>query len=281
MLAGMTANAIHFADLGLSPVALDLGVFELRWYALSYIAMIALGYWYLLKLIAQPGAPLARRHLDDLVTWIALGVILGGRLGYCLVYQPQIFATPWKVLELWNGGMSLHGGLAGVLLAIWWFARRNRLELLRVYDYVACATPFGLFLVRIANFVNGELWGRPSNLPWAMVFPGSNDGVPRHPSQLYEALLEGGLAMAALAWMFWRTDARHHPGRLLGTGLLLYGLTRFLLEFTRQPDSGLEHLAWGLTMGQTLCLPMIAAGAWLLLASLQPPRVTCRSSRGG
>ncbi|MCW2763795.1 MAG: prolipoprotein diacylglyceryl transferase [Marmoricola sp.] len=162
---------MNFADLGLSPVALDLGIFQLRWYALSYVAMIALGWWYLRKLIARPGAPMSRAHADDIVSWIMLGVVAGGRLGYCLVYQPQIWRTPWKVLELWNGGMSLHGGLAGVLLALWWYARRNNLQLLRIYDYIACCTPFGLFLVRIANFVNGELWGRPSDLPWQWSSP--------------------------------------------------------------------------------------------------------------
>lgn len=260
------ATAIRFEDLGLSPVALDLGLFELRWYALSYVAMVVLGWLYLRRLLAEPGAPFSRAHLDDLVFYVAAGVILGGRIGYCLFYRPDIWANPIEVLALWNGGMSLHGGLAGVLLALWWYARRHGLSLLRVCDYVACATPFGLFLVRIANFVNGELWGRPSDLPWAMVFPGGGD-VARHPSQLYEALLEGGLAMAVLAWMFWRTDARTRPGKLLGTGLLLYGVTRFLLEFTRQPDKGLEHLPWGLSMGQTLCVPMIVAGGWLVVRS--------------
>ncbi|RYY22425.1 MAG: prolipoprotein diacylglyceryl transferase [Sphingomonadales bacterium] len=268
---------IQFTDLGLSPIALDLGLFELRWYALSYVAMLVIGWWYLRKLIARPGAPMSRAHADDIVTWIMIGVIAGGRLGYCLVYKPEIFATPWKVLELWNGGMSLHGGLAGVMLLLWWYCRRNKLQLLRVYDYIACCTPFGLFLVRLANFVNGELWGRPSNLPWAMVFPGSEDGIARHPSQLYEAFLEGGVAMLVLWYLFWKTDARYHPGRLLGTGLLLYGVTRFALEFTRQPDAGLENLAWHLTMGQTLCLPMIGAGAWLLWRSRTAPTSTART----
>jgi phosphatidylglycerol:prolipoprotein diacylglycerol transferase len=259
---------LNFADLGLSPVALDLGgPFVLRWYALSFLAMLALGWWYLRRLVARPGAPMTRAQVDDALFYVGLGVIVGGRLGYSLFYQPAIWLRPWQVFELWNGGMSFHGGLVGVLVALWLFARRNRLDLLRVLDYVACAAPFGMILVRLANFVNGELWGRPSNLPWAMVFPGSGDGVPRHPSQLYEAALEGGLLMVVLVWLFWRTDARNRPGCLAGTGLLLYGVARFLLEFTRQPDKGLEHLAWGLTMGQTLCVPMILAGAWLLIRS--------------
>jgi phosphatidylglycerol:prolipoprotein diacylglycerol transferase len=262
---------IHFADLGLSPVALDLGgPFVLRWYALSYLVMLGLGWWYLRRLVAEPGAPMSRAQVDDALGYTAIGVLAGGRLGYCLFYQPSIWLRPWHVLELWNGGMSFHGGLIGLLLALWIFARSNRLDPLRVYDYVGCAAPFGLFLVRIANFVNGELWGRPSNLPWAMVFPGSGDGIPRHPSQLYEAFLEGGLVMLLLGWLFWRTDARYRPGRLAGAGIALYGATRFLLEFTRQPDKGLEHLPWGITMGQTLCLPMIAGGFWLILRPARP-----------
>ena len=265
------ATAIRYADLHLSPVALDLGLFQLRWYALSYIAMLLLGWWYLLKLVARPGAPMSRAHVDDLVFYITIGVILGGRLGYCTFYQPQIWATPLEVLKLWQGGMSLHGGFIGVIVALILFTRRHRLDLLRVCDYVACATPFGTFLVRIANFVNGELWGRPSNLPWAIIFPGTHDNIPRHPSQLYEALLEGALMMALLGYLFWHTDARRHPGRLLGAGLTLYGAARFGLEYVRQPDACLEHLSWGLTMGQTLSLPMLLAGLWFTVRSFRTP----------
>ena len=260
-------SAIRYDQLHLSPVALNLGYVQLRWYALSYIAMIALGWAYLAKLLARPGAPMSRRHLDDLVFYVTLGVIVGGRLGFTLFYQPEMWLHPLDVLKVWQGGMSLHGGFLGVILALWLFARRHGLSMLRVCDYVACATPFGLILVRVANFVNGELWGRPSTLPWAVIFPGTGDGVPRHPSQLYEALLEGVVSLVVLGWMFWRTDARLRPGRLLGTGLLIYGTARFVLEFVRQPDAGLEHLWWGLTMGQTLSAPMIAIGLWLLVRS--------------
>jgi len=268
-LAAGATSAWNYDHMHLSPVALDLGVVQLRWYALSYMAMILLGWWYLLKLVAQPDAPMARRHVDDLVFYVMLGVVLGGRLGFSLFYQPQMWAHPLDVLKLWQGGMSLHGGFLGVIVALLLFARRHRLSLLRVCDYVACATPFGLILVRLANFVNGELWGRPSNLPWAIIFPGTHDGVPRHPSQLYEAALEGGLTMVVLAWLFWRTDARLRPGRLLGTGLTMYGCARFGMEYLRQPDAGLEHLSWGLTMGQTLSLPMILAGLFFLIRSLR------------
>lgn len=264
-----TAGAIHWDRLHLSPVVLDFGVFELRWYALSYVAMILLGWWYLRKLVAQPGAPMSREHADDFVFYATLGVILGGRIGYCLFYKPEIWRQPLDVLKVWQGGMSLHGGLIGVLIAIGVFCYRRRLNVLRVCDYVACTTPFGLFLVRIANFMNGELWGRPFDGPWAVVFPGTQDGIPRHPSQLYEAVLEGLLMMAVLGYLFWRTGARHRPGRLFGAALLLYGCARFGLEFLRQPDAGLEHLRWGLTMGQTLSAPMIVAGLVLLLRSRQ------------
>ncbi|KQS49452.1 MULTISPECIES: prolipoprotein diacylglyceryl transferase [unclassified Sphingomonas] len=255
-------SAIRYDQLPLSPVAWDFGLFQLRWYALSYIAMIALGWWYLRKMLRRSAAPMAERHVDDLVFYLALGIILGGRLGYCLFYRPEILRDPLEVLKLWQGGMSLHGGFLGVIVSLIVFTRRHRLSLLRVCDYVACATPFGLVLVRIANFVNGELWGRPSSLPWAVIFPGTQDGIPRHPSQLYEAALEGGVTMIVLAYLFWRTNARLRPGRLLGTGLILYGTARFLLEFVRQPDAGLDHLWWGLTMGQTLSVPMIVAGIW-------------------
>jgi phosphatidylglycerol:prolipoprotein diacylglycerol transferase len=269
LLAG-AASALNYDHMHLSPVALDLGIVQIRWYALSYIAMIVLGWWYLGKLLGRSGAPMAKRHVDDLVFYITLGVILGGRIGFSLFYQPGLWSHPLDLLKLWQGGMSLHGGFLGVIVALVIFTRRHQLSLLRVCDYVACATPFGLILVRLANFVNGELWGRPSTLPWAVIFPGTHDGIPRHPSQLYEAVLEGGLSMLVLVYLFWRTDARLKPGRLLGTGLLIYGCARFALEFVRQPGAGLEHLWWGLTMGQTLSIPLILAGLYFLVRPLAP-----------
>lgn len=259
---------LHWTDLGLSPIALQLGPLAIHWYALSYLAMILLGWWYLRLLVRQPDAPMTADQVDDLVPMVTLGVILGGRLGYTLVYRPEIWRHPIDVLKLWEGGMSLHGGFVGVLIALALFARRHRIDLLRLCDYVACATPFGLILVRIANFVNGELWGRPTDRPWGMVFPGAGDGLPRHPSQLYEAGLEGGVMLVVLAVLFWRTGARCRPGLLLGTGLLIYGLARFSLEWFRQPDRGLEHLWWGLTMGQTLSAPLLVAGVYLLLRTI-------------
>ena len=272
-LASDAANAIQWRQLGVGPIALDLGFFQLRWYSLAYLAGIAIGWWYLLKLIGQPGAPMARRHADDMVFYATLSIILGGRLGYVLFYRPEhYFANPVDILRLWDGGMSFHGGVIGVSLGILWLARRNGLDWLRIHDYVACCVPFGLFLGRLANFVNGELWGRPTDVPWAIRFDEVVNrvvvlGPPRHPSQLYEAALEGLLLFAILWAMFWKTDARYQPGRLVGAFLLVYGISRFLVELVRQPDIGLEDLSWGLSMGQTLTLPMIAGGLYLIFTA--------------
>ncbi len=262
-LATDATAAIQWSDLNLSPIALDLGFFKLRWYSLAYIAGILVGWWYLLRLIAQPGAPMAKRHVDDFVFYATLGIILGGRLGYVLFYKPDILDEPLEVLKLWEGGMSLHGGFLGVIVGLWFFARKYKLNLLRVCDYVACATPFGLLFGRLANFVNGELWGRPTDLPWGVVFPGAGP-EPRHPSQLYEAGIEGVLMLVVLWVMFWKTDARYQPGKLVGTGLIIYGIGRTVVEMVRQPDAGLENLSWGLTMGQTLSIPMLIVGIYLV-----------------
>ena len=276
-LAADATAALHWTDLHLSPIALDLGFFQLRWYSLAYIAGILTGWWYLNKLLLQPGAPMAKRHADDFVFYATLGIILGGRIGYLLFYRPDLIGS-WDMLKLWEGGMSLHGGFLGVIVALWWFAKKNALNLLRVCDYVACATPFGLFFGRLANFVNGELWGRPTTLPWGMIFPGAGD-EPRHPSQLYEAGLEGVVMFLILWFLFWRTDARYQPGKLVGTGLVIYGLSRIALERVRQPDAGLENLSWGLTMGQTLSIPMLIAGIYLV-ATAKRRRVRVESIAG-
>ena len=266
------SNAIVWNDLGLDPVALDLGFFELRWYSLAYLAGIFIGYWYLLKLIKQPGSPMARRHADDLVFYAALGIILGGRIGYVLFYNLSYYLqNPLGILKLWDGGMSFHGGMIGTVLGILYLSRKEKLQWLRVHDYVACCVPFGLFFGRLANFVNHELWGAPANVPWAVRFPEIIDGMlvvgpPRHPTQLYEAILEGVVLFAILAWMFWKTQARYEPGKLVGAFTFFYGLFRFLIEFVREPDAQLVGFAQstGLHMGQWLSLPMIILGAWLM-----------------
>jgi phosphatidylglycerol---prolipoprotein diacylglyceryl transferase len=264
----MPHDYLHWSDLGLSPVALDLGLFQLRWYSLAYIAGILIGYLYLLRLIRQPGAPMARRHADDLVTYATLGILVGGRLAYCIFYRPELLTSPFEVLRLWEGGMSFHGGVIGTSLAIIWMARRQKLDWLRVHDYVACCVPFGLFFGRLANFVNGELWGRVTTVPWALRFPEVVDGLyvlgpPRHPSQLYEAALEGIGLLLLLGFLFWRTQARYQPGKLVGSFLLGYGAIRFGLEFVREPDIGVAVIG-GFTRGQLLTIPMLVGGAYLV-----------------
>ncbi|SIN69153.1 phosphatidylglycerol:prolipoprotein diacylglycerol transferase [Parasphingorhabdus marina DSM 22363] len=266
IILSSASQFVRFEELGLSPNALDLGFFQLKWYSLAYLAGIIIGYWYMTKLIVQPGAPLARRHADDMIFWATLGIIIGGRLGYVFFYQPSILSSPADIFKVWQGGMSLHGGVLGVVLAIWWISRKEKLSFLRVCDYVACVIPFGLLFGRLANFVNGELWGRATEVPWAIIFPMGGE-VARHPSQLYEAGLEGILYFIITSLLFWKTDARYHPGKLVGTGLLVYGLSRFTVEFFRQPDAGLEDLSWGLTMGQTLTVPMILLGTWLVITA--------------
>jgi phosphatidylglycerol---prolipoprotein diacylglyceryl transferase len=211
---------------------------------------------------------MSRGHADDMILYATLGIILGGRLGYIFFYQPSLLANPVDIFKLWEGGMSLHGGTLGTLLAIWLMTRQNKLSFLRVCDYIACCIPFGLFLVRLANFANGELWGHPTDVAWAVIFPNA-DELPRHPSQLYEAVFEG-LAMAAILWpLFWKTDARYKPGFLFGMSALIYGTARFCIEFFREPDSQLVRLAEqsGLSMGQWLTIPMILVGAFLVFTA--------------
>lgn len=260
---------LDYRSLGLDPVALDLGFFQLKWYSLAYIAGILLGWFYLLKLIDRPGAPMARRHADDLVFYATIGIIAGGRLGYITFYRPDLLLKPLAILRLWDGGMSFHGGVIGVTIGIILMARKHGLNWLRIHDYVACVVPIGLFFGRLANFVNGELWGRPTDVPWAIVFPRTGMDVPRHPSQLYEAGLEGIVLLLLLAFFFWRTNARYYPGRLVGIFLLGYGSARFFVEFFREAD---EQLMWlhdmtGLNMGQYLCMPMILGGLYLVATS--------------
>lgn len=262
-----SGDTLNWSDLGLSPIALDLGFFQLRWYSLAYIAGIIIGWWYLLKLIAKPGAPMARRHADDLVFYATLGILLGGRLGYVLFYKPlEYLNNPIEIVRVWDGGMSFHGGVIGVSLAIMLMARKHKLNWLRIHDYVACTIPFGLFFGRLANFVNGELWGRPGDVPWAMVFPHA-DELARHPSQLYEAGLEG-IGLFLLLWiLFWKTEARLHPGKLVGFFLAGYGVCRFTIEFFREPDDHLGLLWFQMSMGQLLTIPMLIGGIWLIVTA--------------
>jgi phosphatidylglycerol:prolipoprotein diacylglycerol transferase len=264
-LLAAAAAPIQFTDLHLNPVIFSIGSFDLKWYSIAYLAGILIGYWYLTVLIRQPGAPMARRHADDFIFYATLGIIVGGRLGYVLFYDQSILQHPLDILKLWNGGMSLHGGLLGVLIAIGLLTRSEKLSFLRFCDYIACSAPFGLGLVRLANFVNGELWGKVTNVPWAIVFPNSPVPLmPRHPSQLYEAALEGPVMFAILWFFFWKTNARYQPGKLFGIAAISYGLFRFGVEYYREADVQLMDFAarTGLHMGQWLTLPIILVGLY-------------------
>ncbi|HSG33668.1 MAG TPA: prolipoprotein diacylglyceryl transferase [Sphingomonadaceae bacterium] len=283
-LLAEASQAIRFEDLGLQP-GIDLGFFTLRYYSLAYIAGILFAYWHVSKMLKGPGAPLAQRHAEDLFFYCTLGVILGGRLGYALFYtgwgtdKPSLFTDfsgdgfiSWQLLRLWDGGMSFHGGVLGVLAAILWVCRRNGLNFLRVSDYIAVNVPVGMLLGRLANFVNGELWGRPTDVSWGMIFPMGGD-IVRHPSQLYEAALEGAILAFVLMLLFWKTRARYRPGLLVGTFTAGIAAARFVVEFFREPDS---HLEWvveqtGLSMGQWLTIPLILVGLFFMIRALAKP----------
>nr|WP_271439881.1 prolipoprotein diacylglyceryl transferase [Pontixanthobacter luteolus] len=274
--------AIQWADLGLTE-GIELGFFTLRWYSLAYLGGIIFGYWHLSKMIKAPGAPMAQRHADDLFFYCTLGIILGGRLGYALFYKPELFVgfegdgfVSWELLRLWDGGMSFHGGLIGVLLAIAWVSRQGNLSFMRVCDYIAVNVPMGMMLGRLANFVNGELWGRTTDVPWAMSFPEIYNGTliagpPRHPSQLYEAALEGLVLLIILLLMFWKTRARYRPGLLVGIFTVGVAGGRFIVEFFREPDAHLAEFAanTGLSMGQWLTIPLILLGLVVTLVALR------------
>jgi len=265
---------------GFDPVLVRIGPFAIRWYALAYICGILIGWAYARAIVASKRvwdgrAPMTGLDLDDFLIWITLGIILGGRAGYVLFYNFRYFAAhPFEIMQLWKGGMSFHGGFIGCILAVMMFAHRRNIPLLSLGDVVCAVAPIGLFLVRIANFINGELWGRPTDVPWAMVFPGGG-GVPRHPSQLYEAALEGLLLTAVLGLMV-RFGALKRPGLIVGAFAVGYGLARCFAELFREPDPQLGFL-WGqLTMGMLVSLPMILGGLALIIVVLQRTPATGR-----
>ncbi|MFN0162132.1 MAG: prolipoprotein diacylglyceryl transferase [Burkholderiales bacterium] len=245
------------------PIAISLGPLAIRWYGLMYLAaFVAFVVLCRRRASTQPALGWNARMIDDVLFYGVLGVIIGGRLGYVLFYKPAHFlANPLEIPMLWQGGMSFHGGFLGVLAAMALYARSRRLGFWSVMDFIAPAVPVGLALGRLGNFINGELWGRASSLPWAMVFPQAGDGIARHPSQLYQMALEG-LALYVLLWWY---AARPRPaGAVAGLFLAGYGACRFVVEFAREPDAYLGLLALGFSMGQWLSLPMVAAGAWLM-----------------
>ena len=252
----------------IDPVLISIGPFAIRWYALAYIVGILVGWFYARAIIAAPRlwggpAPLTVVDFDDLVIWVTLGIIVGGRTGYVLFYNlPHFAAHPIEIVQLWNGGMSFHGGFLGCVVAIGLFGLFRGLSVLSLGDVTTAVAPIGLFLGRIANFINGELWGRPTDVPWAMVFPNGGP-LPRHPSQLYEATLEGLVLLVVLGVLV-QLGALRRPGLVTGTFALGYGIARIICEMFREPDAQLGFLWGGLTMGMLLCIPLILAGIVLL-----------------
>jgi phosphatidylglycerol:prolipoprotein diacylglycerol transferase len=255
------------------PVAFAIGPFVVRWYALAYIGGIVLGWVYARALIKNEklwagASPITLVQMDDFILWVTIGIIVGGRTGYVLFYNPLFFIQhPAEILELWKGGMSFHGGFLGCVAAVMLFALKNNISILSLGDITTAVGPIGLFLGRIANFINSELWGRPADpsLPWAMIFPNGGP-IPRHPSQLYEAALEGIVLFTILAVMI-RMGALKRPGLILGSFITIYGIARIIGEFFREPDPQLGFLWGGLTMGMLLSVPMIIAGAIIIVAA--------------
>jgi phosphatidylglycerol---prolipoprotein diacylglyceryl transferase len=244
----------------INPIAFSIGPLAVRWYGLMYLLAFGSCWWLGRRRIDRGVAPVSRAQFDDMLFLGVLGVILGGRLGYVLFYKPAYYAAhPLEVFAVWQGGMSFHGGLLGVMLAMVLAARRHRIDWLRLMDFVAPLVPLGLAAGRLGNFINGELWGRVTDLPWGMVFRSAGD-APRHPSQLYQFALEG-LALFVLLW--WFSSKPRPRGQVSALFLIGYGVLRFIAEFGREPDAYLGYLALGLTMGQWLCVPMILAGVGL------------------
>jgi phosphatidylglycerol:prolipoprotein diacylglycerol transferase len=257
------------------PVLVHIGPLAIRWYALAYIFGILIGWVYARAIIRKDSlwggpAPMSLLQFDDFLLWVTLGIILGGRIGYVLFYNLPHFAThPLEIFQLWNGGMSFHGGFTGCVVAVVLFARSRGISILSLGDVTCAVGPIGLFLGRIANFINGELWGRPSDVPWAMVFPGGGP-LPRHPSQLYEAALEGLVLLAVLALLI-RLGALKRPGMIIGCFAAGYGIARVICEFFREPDVQLGFLWGGATMGQLLSIPLFLAGVGFIVYAWRHP----------
>ncbi len=270
----MSLFALPFPAI--DPVLISVGPFAVRWYALAYIVGILLGWVYARALIRNQRhwggpAPMTATDFDDFVLWVTLGIILGGRIGYVAFYNAAYFAeNPAEIFQVWHGGMSFHGGFLGCVLAVALFAWRNGVPFLSLGDVTCAVAPIGLLLGRIANFVNGELWGRTTDVPWAFVFPDAGP-LPRHPSQLYEAALEGAVLLVLL-WLLIRAGALRRPGTIVGAFAVGYGIARIACEFFREPDPQLGFLWGGMTMGMLLSVPLILAGlGFLAWARSRPP----------
>lgn len=272
-------DPVIFQIPGFSVGGVDLGPFPIRWYALAYVAGILLGWRYVVSLVrnerlwARRGPPATEPQIDDLVLWVTLGIIAGGRLGHVLFYTPDLIVTdPLGIFRVWEGGMSFHGGVIGVAIALIAFSLGAKIDLFRLADLVAAAQPIGQFFGRIANFINGELWGRPTDAPWGMVFPADPTGLPRHPSQLYEAALEGIALFLVLRWCTHGSPKLlNRRGVVAGIFCIGYGVTRILVETVREPDAHLADLPLGLTMGMILSGPLLLIGAWLVWRGMREP----------
>ena len=249
----------------IDPVAIAIGPLKMRWYAIAYITGLLIGWYYIRRLTRRPPSLLSERAIDDFLLWATLGVILGGRIGYILFYQPGYYlANPLEIVFIWRGGMSFHGGLLGVALAIVLFARSTQVPVFALSDLIAAAAPIGLFFGRVANFINAELYGRTTDVPWGVLFPGET--LPRHPSQLYEAALEGVLLFLVL-YVLVRRGGLERFGLATGVFLIGYALSRAAVELVREPDAHLGFLLGGATMGQLLSLPMLLFGIAILARS--------------
>ena len=270
----MSPLVIPYPDF--DPVLVQIGPFPIRWYALAYITGILLGWVYARAIIKRPQlwggkAPLTVLDFDDFILWVTLGIIVGGRLGQVLFYDLAYFSEhPFEIVMLWHGGMSFHGGFLGCVIAVILFARQRSIPVLSLGDLTCAVGPIGLFLGRIANFINGELWGRPTDVPWAMIFPRAPDPLPRHPSQLYEAGMEGLILFTVLALLV-RFGALKRRGLILGAFMVCYGIARNVGELFREPDPQIEQLAYGLTKGMVLSWPMIAIGIGVIIYALRRP----------
>lgn len=252
----------------IDPVMVTIGPLKIHWYGLAYVLGIMLGWGYIRRTLKKYPNGITPLQVDDCITYLVLGIILGGRLGHVILYDPQYyFSHPLDILQVWKGGMSFHGGLVGVLVSFYIYTRKMGLRFIQFMDAFTIGTPIGLFFGRLANFINQELYGRVTDMPWAMVFPHS-DGQPRHPSQLYEALLEGLLLFLVCSWLWSKPQWRTRPGRLSGVFLVGYGMARCFCEAFREPDVAIALLS-PLTWGQILCLPMIAIG-WFLIRRPHP-----------
>lgn len=289
ILASAGSDVIYWSDLGLRP-GIDLGFFQLKYYSLAYLFGLFFAFWHLSRMIKAPGAPMGQVHVEDLFTYCFLGVIVGGRLGYATFYDPALWYTfepntlvSWRLLRMWDGGMSFHGGLIGVVIAIAGVSWRGGLSFIRVCDYIAVNVGMGMMLGRLANFINGELWGRPAGegALIRMIFPTGGE-IPRHPSQLYQAFGEGFVILAVMLCLFWFTRARFRPGLLVGMFTAMMGVARITSEFFRSPDAQLRWVVeqTGLSMGQWLSVPLVVLGFGIIMWSLTRPALGSGTAAG-